>query len=255
MLKEALKRVLLPLRHLAGEFVILPGANYIGNHGCINAASSFITWNQIEGDYLEFGVWEGESFVAAYRAIMEQRRRHLSYGYDTPEYRRWIATPPRFFAFDSFAGLPAGAGERHVDYHAGAYQCPEDRFKANLLKHDVPLGAVVTVPGFYDQTLNGKTKAQYGLRKAAMVMIDCDLYESTMPVLDFLTDLVGQGTIIIFDDWFRFRGSPEHGEQRACREWLAKNPHLELIEYWREGPQAVSFLVNIKGSQSGALPR
>ena len=34
--------------------------------------------------------------------------------------------------------------------------------------------------------------------------------------------------------------------QRACREWLARNPHLELIEYWREGPQAVAFLVNLR---------
>ena len=77
-------------------------------------------------------------------------------------------------------------------------------------------------------------------------MIDCDLYESTVPVLEFLTDLVGQGTILIFHDWFRFRASPNCGEQRACREWLERNPHLELVEFWREGPQTVSFVVNLK---------
>lgn len=249
MLKDFLRKVLLPIRRLAGKFILPPGGTYIGRHGCIHAASSFITWNQIEGDYLEFGVWEGASFIAAYHAVRDQRRRHFTYGYDTADYRRWKDNPPRFMAFDSFAGLPGGTGERHVDYHRGAYQCPEDRFKANLKNQGVDLSAVLTVPGFYDKTLNADTKAKLGLRKAAMVMIDCDLYESTMPVLDFLTDLVGQGTIIIFDDWFRFRGSPEHGEQRACREWLAKNPHLELIEYWREGPQAVSFLVNMKRAQ------
>ncbi|TKB73526.1 MAG: hypothetical protein E8D45_09015, partial [Nitrospira sp.] len=224
MLKDFLRKVLLPIRRLAGKFILPPGGTYtyIGRHGCIHAASSFITWNQIEGDYLEFGVWEGASFIAAYHAVRDQRRRHLTYGYDTADYRRWKDNPPRFMAFDSFAGLPGGAGERHVDYHRGAYQCPEDRFKVNLKNQGVDLSAVLTVPGFYDKTLNADTKAKLGLRKAAMVMIDCDLYESTMPVLDFLTDLVGQGTIIIFDDWFRFRGSPEHGEQRACREWLAK---------------------------------
>ena len=94
MIKETIKKLLLPVRRLAGEFVLLPAGNYIGNHGCINAASSFITWNQVEGDYLEFGVFEGESFIAAYHAIGEHRRKHLSYGYDTPEYRRWTATPP-----------------------------------------------------------------------------------------------------------------------------------------------------------------
>ncbi len=107
---------------------------------------------------------------------------------------------------------------------------------------------MVTVPGFYEQSLTAETKRRLGLTRAALVMIDCDLYESTVPVLAFLTDLVGQGSILIFHDWFRFKGSPDCGEQRACREWLARNPHIELIEYWREGPQAVSFLVNLRSA-------
>jgi hypothetical protein len=231
------------LREKAGRLVF---TKYVGQDGCINAAMSFVGWNQVEGDYLEFGVWQGRSFAAAYHALMYNRRRQLAAAHETPEFRRWKETAPRFFAFDSFEGLPGGPGERHGDYHEGAYQCSEDRFKANLVTAGVDLKHVVTVPGYYDRTLNAETKARYGLRKAAVVMIDCDLYESTVPVLDFITDLVGQGTILIFDDWFRFRGSPRYGEQRACREWLEKNPQLELIEYWREGPQAVSFLVNMK---------
>ena len=249
MLRKMFGDFIRPIRILAGRFVLPPKLteeNYVGNNGCIHTASSFITWNQIEGDYLEFGVAEGNSFVAAYRAITRERNQHASMGYEGSEYRRWLESKPRFFAFDSFEGLPAGPGERHVDYFPGSYKCSEDRFKANLKKQAVDLRQVVTVPGFYDKTLNPETKERLGLRRAAMVMIDCDLYESTVPVLDFLTSLVGQGTILIFHDWFRFRGSPEHGEQRACREWLARNPQLELLEHWREGPQAVSFLVNLK---------
>jgi len=249
MLKDFVTNAIRPLRVMAGKFVILldkDPTSYVGQHGCLKAAMSFVTWNQIEGDYLEFGVWEGRSFAAAYHALMFYRNGHLAAGYDSPEYRRWKENTPRFFAFDSFEGLPAGPGSRHVDYQAGAYQCSEERFRANLAASGVNLKNVVTVRGLYNESLNAATKVKHGLRKAAVVMIDCDLYESTVPVLDFITDLVGQGTILIFDDWFRFRGSPEYGEQRACREWLAKNPQLELIEYWREGPQAVSFIVNMK---------
>ena len=79
-----------------------------------------------------------------------------------------------------------------------------------------------------------------------MIMIDCDLYESTVPVLEFITDLVQQGTIIVFHDWFRFKGDPNCGEQKACREWLDQHPEIELIEFWREAPQAVSFVVNMR---------
>lgn len=234
------------LRRLAGRIVITEDRGFIGQHGCIRTAASFVTWNQIDGDYLEFGVYQGESIVAAWQALNESRRQHVGVDSGSSEYQRWKQNPPRLFAFDSFEGLPAGASERQVDYFPGAYGCSEADVKANISKAGVDLSRVITVPGFYDRSLTQELKTKYRLTKAAMVMIDCDLYESTVPVLDFLTDIVGQGTVLIFHDWFRFKGSPKHGEQRACREWLARNPHLELIEYWREGPQAVSFLVNLK---------
>lgn len=224
--------------------------SYIGQHGCLRTAAQFVTWNQIPGDYFEFGVYQGESFAAAYHAIWTLRNRHSRRGFlgesNAPEYQRWLNARPRFFAFDSFEGLPDGTEARHVDYKIGAFACGEDDFLRNIARDGVPLSDVVIVKGFYDKSLNSETKVRHSISKAAVVMIDCDLYESTVPVLDFLTDLVQQGTILIFDDWFRFSGSPKEGEQRAVREWLERNPQFELIEFWREGPQAVSFLVNFK---------
>jgi len=233
------------LRSRARRIVSLLNPSLTGRHGCIHTGASFVTWNQIEGDYLEFGVYRGESLAEAYHSLDRNRRDHAANGFDSPEYTRWQAAPPRFFAFDSFEGLPAGT-ERPVDFGQGAFGCSEAEFKANVARAGVDLTRVITVPGFYDQSLTQDVKRRLKLERAALVMIDCDLYESTVPVLDFLTDLVGQGTVLIFHDWFRFKGRPDCGEQRACREWLARNPHLELIEYWREGPQAVSFLVNLK---------
>jgi O-methyltransferase len=245
-MRKLVKRLLLPLRRLAGRFV-LSDDNYTGAHGCIHTAASFIAWNQIEGDYLEFGVFRGESFAAAFRAI-ERNRRIVSRAVPhTESFKRWLAERPRYFAFDSFSGLPDGEAARQADYDPGAYACPEPQFLKNVAANGVDLKRVVTVPGMYDQSLVPELKARIGLSRAAFVFIDCDLYESTVPVLEFVTDLVGQGTVIVFHDWFRFKGSPAQGEQRACSEWLARNPHLELIEYWREGPQAMSFLVNVKG--------
>jgi hypothetical protein len=234
------------LRSLARRIVGLGTPSLTGKHGCIHTGASFVTWNQIEGDYLEFGVFQGDSLTEAYHAIDRGRRDHAAYGFDSPEYKRWQASPPRFFAFDSFEGLPDSTAERPVDFGPGAFGCSEAEFRANVARAGVDLTRVITVSGFYDRSLTPDVKRRLKLEKAALVMIDCDLYESTVPVLDFLTDLVGQGTILIFHDWFRFKGRPDCGEQRACREWLARNPHLELIEYWREGPQAVSFLVNLK---------
>lgn len=244
-MKNLLKRLVNGMRLWLGRFVILD-RNFTGRHGCLQTGASFIAWNQVEGDYLEFGVFRGESFIAAFKAIERNRATVASENRGSAEFSSWLAARPRLFAFDSFAGLPGGQAERQTDYSEGAYACSESDFLRNVRQGGVDMSRVVTVPGMYDESLSAEIKGRHGLRRAAMVMIDCDLYESTVPVLEFLTDLVGQGTILIFHDWFRFKGSPNHGEQRACQEWLQRNPHLELIEYWREGPQAVAFIVNLR---------
>jgi hypothetical protein len=244
-MREMIKRLIRPIRMAAGRFALNPDS-YIGANGALRTGASFIAWNQVEGDYLEFGVFRGASFSEAFRMIEQQRRAVAREVPKSPVFNQWLAAQPRFFAFDSFEGLPDGDATRQVDYEPGAYACSESQFRANIAADGTDLNRVITVRGMYDQSLVPAVKSQHQLRRAAMIMIDCDLYESTVPVLDFITDLVGQGTIIIFHDWFRFKGSPQQGEQRACAEWLARNPQLELIEYWREGPQAMSFLVNMK---------
>jgi hypothetical protein len=64
-------------------------------------------------------------------------------------------------------------------------------------------------------------------------------------VLDFVTDLLVQGSVLVFDDWFYNQGRKDRGEQKAFYEWAARNPQLELIEYWRD-VAAIAFIVNFK---------
>jgi hypothetical protein len=55
-----IKKVLItPIRRWAWRLLgPVPGQSdeYVGQHGCIRCAASFLAWNQIGGDYLEFGV-------------------------------------------------------------------------------------------------------------------------------------------------------------------------------------------------------
>lgn len=232
---------------------------YVGLRGCLFTAAQFATRSYVPGDYLEFGVWEGDSFAKSYHALTELRRQHLrpsrrhpthksSTGKSTPAYELWTSTPPRFFAFDSFEGLPkTDEYQIEEEWVEGAYSCSEEQFRANLASDGVDLKDVITVKGFYDKTLTRETKAKYGLTRAAIVHIDCDLYESTILALDFVTDLISQGTVIIFDDWYYNQARQDIGEQRACREWLERNPNIELIEYWR-GVHQLSFIVNFRES-------
>lgn len=107
MIKQA---ILNPLRRLAWRMLGPPpqGQSYVGQHGCVRCAASFLAWNQIDGDYLEFGTWEGGSFIEAYRSIWRARSDVKSF-IRTEEIESWYQKRPRFIAFDSFIGLPSGS--------------------------------------------------------------------------------------------------------------------------------------------------
>ena len=68
-----------------------------------------------------------------------------------------------------------------------------------------------------------------------MVLIDCDLYQSTVPVLAFLDDLLQEGSIVLFDDWYCFGDSDDRGEPRAFNEFLADHPQW-TAESWIDFP-------------------
>lgn len=195
-------------------------------------AFDFVDHHRIEGDYLEFGVWKGRSFARAYNVW-----KHLFQNKNKLE-------GMRFFAFDSFQGLPETL--ESPEFKKGHYSSTEKSFKENIAGQGVDLSRVVTVPGWFKETLNEATKDRLSLKKAAVVFIDCDLYESAKTVLDFLADLVQDGTIFIFDDWFAFKGRSDKGEQMAVKEWLKANPGIKLVEWQNVNWRGKAFIVNIE---------
>lgn len=82
------------------------------------------------------------------------------------------------------------------------------------------------------------------MKAAAALHIDCDLYESTEVALSFVGPLLVDGTILIFDDWYCFKGNPDLGEQRAFKEWAEGQKKWRFTEYHKEGPWRNSFIAN-----------
>lgn len=186
------------------------------------------TWGLTNGDYLEFGVYRGRAFIEAYK-----QANSLDIG------------NMRFIAFDSFEGLPEVKG-RDADYkhfEKGQYACAEKEFIEIIEEAGVDMNRVLTVPGFFDSSLTQELKNELDIKRAAVVWIDCDIYESTVPVLNFITDIITSGTFIAFDDWFSFGADPYAGEIRATREWLEKNKNITLEHYKDFGTSGRIFLV------------
>ncbi|MDB5069323.1 MAG: class SAM-dependent methyltransferase [Candidatus Eremiobacteraeota bacterium] len=135
---------------------------------------------------LEFGVFEGASL-----RFFAQRRPQQ-----------------KFVGFDSFAGLKEDwAGWQYTKGH----------FDKRGELPDVPAN-VSLVAGWFDETVPGFA-AQLN-EPVSFVHVDCDTYESTCVVLGALAAKLRPGAVIVFDEYFGYRGW-RNGEFRAWQELVA----------------------------------
>lgn len=146
---------------------------------------NFIIENEIantEIDYLEFGVSKGESFKWWIEHIKNEKSR--------------------FFGFDTFNGLPEDWGP----------------FK----KGDMSNGNIPPVindsrhkffQGIFQKTLYEFLKT-YKSEKRKVILMDADLYSSTLFVLSTLSPYLAKGDIILFDEF----NVPLH-EYKAFKDW------------------------------------
>ncbi len=220
--------------------------------------ANFVVYNQIPGDYLEFGVYRGDSFSQVYQRLYSQwlsfELHELQGDRHDPDF--W--QKKRFFAFDSFAGLPKTASmDTPTHFQAGVYQASMDSFLKNIISKNVDLSKVVAIPGWFDETLNEEIRVRWKLTEACVIFIDCDLYESAVSVFGFITDLIREGTVIIIDDYFRYGGDPRKGVQGAFREWRARCSRLQVSELARCNANRVAFVCHstsdalLSGNQGG----
>jgi O-methyltransferase len=176
------------------------------------------------GDYLEFGVSRGTSMACMYHALRKARLSHV-----------------RLVGFDSFEGMPkeaAGQGWRPGDFAStlGATQ----RY---LRRAGVDAGKVHLVKGWFTDTLTPGTIERLAMRKASLIMVDCDIYTATKEALWFCEPLILDHAVILFDDWGWRADVGKIGQQEAFAEYLEEFPQIAFEPLPAYIPQARVFLV------------
>ncbi len=194
---------------------------------------NFLIKNQIKGDYLEFGCFQGKSLVHAFKAYEKTCT-------DNPEYN-----DVKFFVFDSFEGLPEldieDELEGYTAFQKGDYSCTLDGIKENLINSKVDLDKFSFIEGYYDKTLSNNT---HGVSKAMLIHIDCDLYSSAKSVLNYILPFLQDGTVLVFDDYYCYRGNPTRGVRKAFDEWSKVN-NIHSTPYYQYSWAGQSFIVNL----------
>jgi O-methyltransferase len=180
------------------------------------------------GDYLEFGIFNGNSIGSMYLA---QKAMAIS--------------SMRLFGFDAFEGLPAGSeNEDDGVWKKGFYTCSYEQMRECLSKRDVNPDEITWVKGWYDQTLTQETARTHSIRNLGIIFIDCDTYSSSKTVLDFIAPLITAPVIICLDDWklndLDIKGM---GEYKSFNEFLEANPHLSATSLPSYNRKSRTFLI------------
>lgn len=199
-------------------------------------AVDFVNFESVEGDILEFGVFGGVSL-----ALLAQ-----AHAFDPKGMSR------RIVGYDSFRGLPSSE-ESHTRWKEG------DCARIHAWHPTLKLGDVVTPDltcdlfrrcqleapllevGLFQDTIRSTVPEKY--RAAAVVHIDCDMYESTRVVLEGLSPILQEGTVLLFDEWFSYKGNPAKGEARAFFEFLESHPAWGAQHYQAYGPYSDSYIL------------
>jgi len=189
----------------------------------------FLTDNRVIGDYYEFGCHRCRTFRMA---LTEARKHNLS--------------AMKFYAFDSFEGLPEPTSDTSVEiWRRGALTTTVEQFMGMVSKHGHYADGVRTVKGFYNESLTSNLQGEMieSGRKAMLINIDCDLYESAVPVFNFIEPLLQEGTVIYIDDLFAgYKGSPHKGVARAFLEFQ-RNTRWKFLRHLDIGWWGRSYIV------------
>ena len=181
------------------------------------------------GDYLEFGVYNGTSLTVMYRALQDLGLSDV-----------------RLFGFDSFQGFPPHAAHEDAGrWRPGGCSSSLPFTRAVLNSEGVDESRITLVPGWFEDTLIDETQKRYRIKKASVIMIDCDLYSSAKLALNFCAPLIYDEALILFDEYFLTGYEDKNmGEKRAFDEFIQESGCFTSEPCGGYGPSTQAFLVS-----------
>lgn len=189
----------------------------------------------LHGDYLEFGVAQGNSMRAAEIAEKTSFSKQIGvlrinrnlYGFDT--FTQFIS-PVSSDIHPTWSGSKFTASLENV----------QRRFRRNSNIFLIQVDANELVLG--EQVVPAPT---YGVtRKAAILLFDMDLYAPTLAALKWSYQAMQPGTFLIFDEYFSFSGDSNKGEAKALTDFLRKHSEIQLREFCEYGAGGKVFVID-----------
>jgi hypothetical protein len=172
----------------------------VPNFKCDYDLHEWVTNTQLDSNLVSNG-WILEFGVATGRTLNQ--------------FAHWLSNK-YVYGFDGFEGLPEDWTSRMPKGFFARSKLPKVKSNCQL------------VVGWFDQTLPGFKQNKIKNDPIALLHVDCDLYSSTVTILNNLKNNIVPGTVIIFDEYLNYPGW-QHDEHRAWQEFVKK--HKIQYEY------------------------
>ena len=209
-------------------------------HQAFQKAIRFINYEMIEGDIFEFGVYTGRSLALlqiAHEEYVGTSIHKIDFSRD-------------FIGFDSFKGL---FKTNHPRWKDGLFSINHS-WHPTIAKGEIvtkekvlefftilKLKAPVIIEGDFEKSVKNFFAGYHN--KAAIVHIDCDTYEGTKLILENMKNFLQEGTVIMFDDWFNYKGNPHKGEAGAFHDFKNNCKEFQFVDYFNYGTFCKAFIV------------
>jgi len=175
--------------------------------------------------YFEFGCHSARTFSAVVGTALHMKMDQM-----------------KFYAFDSFQGLPTTDANEDGIFQTGTFNTPIEEFLTKVFKKTgYRLNKENVVKGYFSDSLT--PELQEKMPQVGIVHIDVDLYSSTKDVFGFIRPLLTVGTVILFDDYYCFPPDGKKGEMRALLELLEEDKTFTVKEWKAYSTFGQSFFV------------
>lgn len=183
----------------------------------LTLAVRYVVRSQIEGDFMECGVWKGGSVHLMARVLLDEG-----------------VIDRDIYLFDTFAGMTEptskdidSSGHSAEERMASSTKdakiwaiSPRAEVEDGLRTLDYPQSRFHLVEGVVEETVPDRAP-----ERIALLRLDTDWYESTKHELDHLWDRVVSGGVVVIDDYGSFQGAREATDEFFHR--LKRPPFLQ----------------------------
>ncbi|MCK5579864.1 MAG: methyltransferase [Candidatus Omnitrophica bacterium] len=232
------------LRDYINQKFVRGNINKNDRSGALHRAWGYIYTSFIEGDYFEFGVYTGDSLIESFKNY-KIAKNWIDHQLVSDEFWRretaknYSGHVPCFHALDTFAGMPENQ-EDNPTFAKGNFLAEYDVVSNRCQRNGLKAPQLQLYQGLFKDTQD-KLYTNVGDKKAAIINIDCDLYESAKDVLEICGKFIQTGTVLLMDDYNTFSADNNKGERRAFREFSG-NSNLVFEPWFSYAYTGQSFL-------------